>query len=344
MQDRRIVSVATSDWHCLALSREGEVYSWGEGGFDSLGHADGDERAVPSRIESLSRIESIAAGNNWTSAAVDEDGRLFTWGRANNPYNKTVPSVPSGLGYALDSETKSQLTPKWVKTLSEDRVGGVALGFGFTLVVTDAGAVFSFGDGEDGVLGHGSSVAEVLPRRIEALTQTGSRFVTVAAAGRQALALAEEGDLYGWGVRISDGHGRNEPIPHLVAAFVGQRVKHVHAGAVSSCAVTETGELYTWGHSERGQLGHGDVERQQTPKRVEGLSGVKVAAAAMCYTHTLVANEDGVVWAFGDRSALGLGVADTDTDENVQDDVLEPAPISTLRVRAHKSPDVLPFR
>jgi len=53
--------------------------------------------------------------------------------------------MPSGLGYALDLETESQLTPKWVETLLEDRVVGVSLGYEFTLVVTDAGAVFSFG-------------------------------------------------------------------------------------------------------------------------------------------------------------------------------------------------------
>jgi len=170
--------------------------------------------------------------------------------------------------------------------LSEDRVVGIALGLACTLAVTDAGAVFSFGDGEGGVLGHGSLEAEVLPRRIEALTQTGCRFVTVAAGGRHALALAEEGELYGWGNGCTNGHGRNEPIPHLMAAFVGQRVRLVCASAISSCAVTEKGELYTWGQGESGQLGHGDEEDQLTPKRVEGLIGVKVAAAATCYTLT----------------------------------------------------------
>ena len=218
---------------------------------------------------------------------------------------------------------------------------GVALGYAFTLVVTDAGAVFSFGDGDDGGLGHGSLEAEVLPRRIAALAQTGRRFVAVAA-GDHALALAEVGELYGWGCGDANGHGRAEPTPCQVAAFVGQRIKHVNAGAASSCVVTEKGELYTWGRGDDGQLGHGDREDQSTPKRVEGLSGVKVAAAAMCYTHALVADEDGDVWAFGVRSALGLGYPDADANGNVHEDALELAPILALRVRARKSPDVLP--
>jgi len=82
MQDRRIVSIASGYAHCLALSAEGEVYSWGAGAYGALGHGGEGTRAVTSRIESLSRIEHIAAGPNFTSSAVDEKGRLFTWGRA----------------------------------------------------------------------------------------------------------------------------------------------------------------------------------------------------------------------------------------------------------------------
>jgi len=338
MQDRRIVSVAAGGWHCLALSREGEVYSWGDGDFGSLGHADGGDRAVPSRVDSLSRIESIAAGDDWTSAAVVEDGKLFTWGRATGIRDETMPS---GLGYALDSQTNSQLTPKWVDALSEDRVVGVALCYGFTLAVTDAGAVFSFGYSANGALGHGSFEAEVLPRRIEALALTGRRFVAVAAGDCYALALAEEGELYGWGPSGSRVNPipRDAPTPHQVAALVGQRVKLVCAGAFSSCAVTEKGEVYTWGDGDRGQLGHGDEENQDTPKRVEGLSGVKVAAAVICDSHTLAADEDGIVWAFGNGWAFfGL------RDRVEACHVLKPTLIPAFRVRVRKSPDVLPYR
>jgi len=181
---------------------------------------------VPSRIESLSQIESIAAGTGLTSAAVDEVGRLFTWGRAK--YDDD-PTMPNGLGYALDSQIESQLTPKRVRALSQDRVVGVALGLGFTLVLTDASAVFSFGRSHKGALGHGSPEAEVLPRRIEALTQTGRRFVAVAAGKAHALVLTEEGELYGWGHACANGHRHEEPTPRRVAALSGQRVKLMDA-------------------------------------------------------------------------------------------------------------------
>jgi len=339
MQDRRIVSVASGNDHCLALSAEGEVYSWGIGIYGALGHGDDDARAVPSRIESLSRVERITAGPFGTSAAVDEKGRLFTWGWAifygedeNEDEAPTEFEGPAGLGYELDAETKYQLTPKQVDALSQDCVVGVALGEGFTLAVTDAGAVFSFGSSRKGGLGHGSLESEVLPWRIEALTQTRRRFIAVAAGEGHALALTKEGELYGWGDGDANGHGREERTPQRVAALIGQRIKLVYALDSVSCAVTEKGELFTWGFSYDYDLGQAGP--QATPTRVAGLSGVEIAAAAICGTHTLAADADGVVWAFGRRSALGLGASSPEDSDTVP----TPTPIPTLRVRVLNSP------
>ena len=353
MQDRRIVSVATSLYHSLALSEEGEVYSWGSDHLGALGHGGEGARAVPSRIESLSRIEHIAAGSNCKSAAVDEAGRLFTWGRANVTFlgeeedsdgEQEEFEGSNGLGYELDAEDLSyeldaemeyQATPKRVDALSQERVVGVALGDGFTLAVTDAGAVFSFGFSRDGGLGHGSLESEVLPRRVEALTQTRRRFVAVAAGTHHALALTEEGELYGWGDGSANGHGREERTPQRVTALIGQRVKLVNARDDSSCAVTEKGELFTWGSVLFGNLGHEDNDLQLEPRRVEGLSGVKVAAVAIGWTHTLAADAGGVVWAFGIRSALGLDAVGPMAAHSA---VRTPTPIPTLRVRVINSP------
>jgi len=62
---------------------------------------------------------------------------------------------------------------------------------------------------------------------------------------------------------------------------------------------------------------------------VGALSGVKVAAAAICGSHTLATGEDGAVWGFGQRAALGLGEADAPPGAFV----VHPTPIPNLRVR-----------
>jgi len=324
MQGKRIVSVASSKLHCLALSDEGEVYSWGDGTHGALGHADGGAGTGPRRIETLAHVESVAAGPIG-SAAVDDRGTLFTWGRT------TWQEWPTGLGCEHDPETECQLTPKRVDALLQDRVVGVALGLGFTLAVTDAGAVFSFGSCFFGALGHGSMESEVLPRRIDALTQTDRRFIAVTAGHGHALALAEEGEVYGWGHLFTNGRGEDLRTPQLVTALAGQRVKLVYAQECSSCAVTASGELYTWGHvsPKSVHLGHGVKGPQRTPKRVGALHRAKVAAAAIGYRHTLVADTDGVGWAFGECSAIGLGNAVASR----RGTVVPPTPIGTVYVR-----------
>jgi len=324
MQDTRIVSVASGDRHCLALSAVGEVYSWGDNTRGVLGHADGSASAGPRRIETLVRVENIAAAM-FKSAAVDDRGSLFTWGCA------VFRDRPTGLGYELDPATKLQLTPKRVDALSEDRVVGVALGHSYTLAVTDAGAVFFFGQSWDGALGHGLSTSEALPRRIEAPAETGRRFVAVAAGWDHSLAVTGEGHVYGWGGGVANGYGHEQGsvLPQLVAALSGVRVLLVYAQDDSSCAVTEKGELYTWdeGDSKSFNLGHGVAAPQKTPKRVEELR--QVVAASICDTHTLVEGEDGAVWGFGRRGALGLGEADAPPG----DFVVQPTLIPNLRVR-----------
>jgi len=120
MLDRRIVSVASNISHCLALSAEGEVFSWGAGDQGALGHGDENHRAVPSRIESLQRIESIMAGNG-RSAAVDERGHLFTCGLA-----RTIPGEeawPTGLGYAVDLQTVAADSEEGRRALAASRGG-----------------------------------------------------------------------------------------------------------------------------------------------------------------------------------------------------------------------------
>jgi len=325
MQDKRIVSVAAGDWHFLALSAEGEVYSWGVATDGALGHADWSARVGPRRIETLARIESIAAGACHTSAAVDDRGRVFTWGRARWTEGAHC------LGYQLDPETEFQPTPKRVDAFLKDRVVGIAFGNYFTLAVTDAGAVFSFGHCGFGALGHGWSTDEVLPRKIEALAETGRRFVAVAAGCYHALAITEEGHIYGWGHGSGNGHWQHhQRTPLRIAALYFDQVKLVYAKGFSSCAITEKGELFTWGGTRCSfNVGHGVDGPQRKPKRVEALSRVKVAAAAICDYHTLVAGEDGVVLAFAPHAGLSLGNGATPSGWVV----VQPTPISTLRVR-----------
>ena len=72
--------IACGGWHTVALSPNGEVFTWGFGIYGQLGHGDGEIRHVPTKVESLSRetIVKVACGA-WHTAAVTSTGNLLAW-------------------------------------------------------------------------------------------------------------------------------------------------------------------------------------------------------------------------------------------------------------------------
>ena len=78
--------VACGSWHSLALSIYGDIYTWGWNEHGQLGHSTGPQ--APSTVSLPTLIENPDSGVNFIivscgtrhSAAVTEDGQLYTWG------------------------------------------------------------------------------------------------------------------------------------------------------------------------------------------------------------------------------------------------------------------------
>jgi E3 ubiquitin-protein ligase HERC4 len=223
---------------------------------------------VPTVIEELRdhRVRQVVAGF-YHCAALTEDGALFTW--ETDRENCLGPDRISELGYG--NHIHEAGVPCRVSGLKGERIDSVAVGNHFTVAVTEAGLVYSFGRG-DGRIGHGGRELEevYLPKRIDALN--GVHVVSVAAGSWHALALTRCGRVHSWGDneegnlelgRENSSHGVNDldhSIPLVVTALVGERVRAIAAGPSMSCAVTDAGALFTWGRNRFGNLGHGDVQ------------------------------------------------------------------------------------
>eukprot|EP00966_Prymnesium_polylepis_P114063 2636199-Prymnesium_polylepis.1 len=63
----------------------------------------------------------------------------------------------------------NQRTPKVVEALAGVTVRTVAAGGDHSLVLSEDGVVYSFGDGDGGKLGHGNEEGQRTPKVIEAL-------------------------------------------------------------------------------------------------------------------------------------------------------------------------------
>ena len=76
--------VACGDYHTLAVTELGKVYSWGCGAMGQLGLGDDRDRSVPQVVTGLDfGVDDVVAGIDagpTVSAAITDQGRLFMWG------------------------------------------------------------------------------------------------------------------------------------------------------------------------------------------------------------------------------------------------------------------------
>ena len=130
-------------------------------------------------------------------------------------------------------------------------------GLTHSLVVTEAGAVLSFGCGGDGCLGHGDHHDQHTPKLIEALR--GERVVAVAAGVMHSLVATETGTVlsFGWGGAGRLGHCDEESqlTPKLIEALRGKRVAAVSAGQAHSLCALVDGRVFGWGRGTDERLG-----------------------------------------------------------------------------------------
>ncbi|XP_022827451.1 probable E3 ubiquitin-protein ligase HERC2 [Spodoptera litura] len=265
--------------HCLALSADGDVYSWGEGEDGKLGHGNRVSYDRPKLISALSGLEVVAiACGGAHSACLTARGRIYTWGKGR--YGR--------LGHG-DSE--DQLVPKMVEALSSYRVIDVACGSGDaqTLCITDDDNVWSWGDGDYGKLGRGGSEGCKLPMRIDCLK--GLRVVKVECGSQFSVALCQCGSVYTWGKgdyhRL--GHGSYDHVrrPMRVTGMQGKTIVSIATGSLHCVACTDTGEVYTWGDNDEGQLGDGTTLAAQRPRLLTALQGKRVTKVACGSAHTV---------------------------------------------------------
>jgi len=130
----------------------------GRGDDGRLGHGDNGWKYVPRLIQSLAgQIVTQVTCGSYHTAAITGNGDLYTWG--GGMYGK--------LGHGNETGCS---TPKRVEALAGVPVEQIACGSRHTAVVTTSGRLFTWGDKENGVAGHGETEGhQYTPREVERL-------------------------------------------------------------------------------------------------------------------------------------------------------------------------------
>ena len=178
---QRVVAVSAGGEHSLALTADGAVWSWGNGACSKLGHGDQQHQLLPKKVEALAgqRVVAVSAGA-FCSLAATADGAIWSWGHG-------------GQGRLGHGDEQNQPLPKKVEAFADQRVLAVSAGIDHSIARTADGAVWSWGNGVQGQLGHGDQQRQLLPKKIEAFA--GQRVVAVAPGYFHSLALTADGAL-----------------------------------------------------------------------------------------------------------------------------------------------------
>ncbi|KAK6164088.1 hypothetical protein DH2020_000952 [Rehmannia glutinosa] len=311
-----VQNIACGGRHAALVTKQGEMFSWGEESGGRLGHGVDADVLHPKLIDALSNtnIELVACGE-YHSCAVTLSGDLYTWGDGH-------------FGLLGHGNEVSHWVPKRVNgPLEGIHVSSISCGPWHTAVVTSAGQLFTFGDGTFGVLGHGDRKSVSKPREVESLR--GLRTVRAACGVWHTAAVVEvmvgsssssncsSGKLFTWGDGDKGrlGHGDKEPklVPTCVAALVEPNFCQVSCGHSLTVALTTAGHVYTMGSPVYGQLGNPQADGKH-PSRVEGKlvkNFVEEIACGAYHVTVLTSRTEVYTWGKGANGRLGHG----DTDD-----------------------------
>ncbi|XP_026795315.3 probable E3 ubiquitin-protein ligase HERC3 [Pangasianodon hypophthalmus] len=230
LSSKTVIQVACGDQHFMALTNDGQLFTWGQNSSGQLGLGKGEPSSLsPQPLKSLCGIPlaQISAGGDH-SFALSLSGAVFGWGRNS--------AGQLGLGH-----TEDVYSPTCVNNLSQKKTISISCGEEHTATLSKGGAVFTFGSGRYGQLGHNTFKDELQPRVVTGLW--GINVSQITCGRNHTLALVESSNtVYSFGCgeqgQLGNGQRTNQCVPLPVqlppAANNSHTVESIIAGGNQS--------------------------------------------------------------------------------------------------------------
>ena len=320
-----IVSSTTGTNNAMALTEDGEIWSWGGASLKVLGFVSPtpDVALAPGKVrnaansENLTHIVQIGLGQENASALAD-DGSVYSWGNG----------VTAGQGTNASGAFANKVQLANGTFLSD--IVQISVGNNFTLALTRSGAVYAWGSDNTlntstAVSAMGKQVAYATPVVAAGTLAPLSGIVSVSAGHRNSMALTASGTVYVWGGndfgqlgqgnRSAAGIGSLAVLVKAPATQSGNLngIKAISAGGNHLLALTATGEVLAWGiTTATGEGNTVNLGNEVTlPRYVIDISGtgnlIGIKAIAAGYDNSLALMPSGEVLMWGRNFASSLG-------------------------------------
>lgn len=307
-------NIACGSKHAVLVTKQGEIFSWGEGLGGKLGHGVQVDVSNPMLITTLSGLNTdLVACGEYHTCAVTVSGDFYTWG--DGTHNFGLLGHGSEVGCWTPRKVSGPMEGMHVKSIS--------CGPWHTAAVTMGGQLFTFGQGTFGALGHGDRNSSSTPR--EVISLKGLHTVKVSCGFWHTAAVVEVIEepassgsstkkLFTWGDGDKGqlGHGDKESrlVPSCIAFFPeNTNFCQVACGHSITIALATSGRVYTMGSADYGQLGN-PRSGDKLPTCVEGKIRNNFIEEISCGSHhvaVLSSKYEVYTWGKGSNGQLGHG-------------------------------------
>ena len=293
LEDECVSHVALGARHSLAVTEDGEVFSFGLGHFGVLGRSftpydhepaaalegmDADlDLHLPLNFVPFQEPIGVAdniSNDNGPNNPRDESNEDRNDEQNGSNVDRLLAHLDRMTSIALE-DSSDQCIPKLIDSLEGINIVGASAGHRHSLLLDDNGCLYSFGSGITGCLGHGDNLSHMVPMRIENLTGSNTKIIQMSAGVDISMAISAMGDVYAWGKtdggRIGLGIKQARiSLPKLVPIVSeGKPIKavDVECGYVHSVIVGLNGTIHTCGEvgidgKADGQNGSGEPKQE----------------------------------------------------------------------------------
>jgi len=279
-------------FNTAAIKTSGELWLWGGNNCGLLG--DGTTTATCSPVREFCSATDWCqvSGGCFHTVAVKTSGELWVWGG-------------NACGVVGDGTLTSRCSPVREFCSATDWCQ-VSAGERHTAAVKISGQIWSWGSGNGGRLGDGTSTNRYIPVREFC---SAADWCQVSAGQCQSAAIKTSGELWVWGgnnyATLGDGTTttRCSPVREFCSATDWCQAS---ANLNHTAAVKTSGEIWTWGRNTCGQSGNGNTTQLCSPVReiCSATDWFQVTAGGF---HTAAIKTSGQLWAWGGNVCGSLG-------------------------------------
>lgn len=189
LEDEIVMSVSCGARHTLAITEDGDVYSFGLGHFGVLGRS-----YTP--YEYFNNASVAGLGVDVEVDAQNNVGPLDHIHQINDDMRHNLDLLAN---LTLD-DSSDQCIPKVIEALQDIKIIGASAGHRHSLFLDAYGGVYSCGDGSGGALGHGNLDKQDIPMKIMYFEMNNIQIMQISAGVDTSMAVSTKGEVYAWGI------------------------------------------------------------------------------------------------------------------------------------------------